>query len=253
MKHFKTWTYRLIATTVLIATLLLIIVVNPAITYANKTERNHYNIYRNQALPSSFMQSLDSATTLLQTSELYNNHYKLDICLNDGAIYPQLIETLCGQAFARGFYNKVVVNGNVNYQNSTVVLNGYNWQLTQLLTHEIIHCLQFKKLGFWHSNPIVNIPNWKWEGYAEYIARQKTEQKNLADNITLLQHSDAKKWAIHLSDSTIAPREYFHYLTLVQYCLKVRKMTFNQLLVDTTSEQTVNANMMTWYNSSINK
>jgi hypothetical protein len=42
------------------------------------------------------------------------------------------------------------------------------------------HCYQYKKLGLLGSNPIANIPAWKWEGYAEYASR-----KGLFQNTTV--------------------------------------------------------------------
>ena len=108
------------------------------------------------------------------------------ICLNDGSNYPKLMQTIRGKAFAWGFYDKVVLQGTANYNYNYVELNGYKWNLTQLLAHEMTHCLQFDKLGLWKSNPIANIPNWKWEGYAEYVSRQNADQKNVSKNIAHL-------------------------------------------------------------------
>ncbi|QLH47729.1 MAG: hypothetical protein HWD58_20245 [Bacteroidota bacterium] len=164
----------------LITGLLLIIVINPILTYANKTTHNNLTVFHNKTLDPTLLTKLDQATELLKASELYNPDLHLDICLNDGSKYPKLIRAIRGQAFAWGFYNKVVLQGNANYNENYVELNGYKWNLTQLLAHEMTHCLQFDKLGFWKSKPIANIPNWKWEGYAEYVSRQNTDQKDLS-------------------------------------------------------------------------
>jgi hypothetical protein len=167
-KQIKKWTLRLTATALLIAGLLLIIVLNPILTYANKT--THYNlaVFHNKTLNPTLLVKLDEATELLKVSGFYNSKLYLDICLNDGSKYPKLIRAMRGQAFAGGFYDKVVLQGTANYQNNYIKLNGYKWNLTQLLAHEMTHCLQFDKLGLWKSNPVANIPNWKWEGYAQY-------------------------------------------------------------------------------------
>ena len=94
-------------------------------------------------------------------------------------MYPSLIEMIQGQAFAWGFYNKVVLNGKLNCKENCVELNGYKWNLIQLIAHEETHCLQFHKFGIWKSNPVASNPKWKWEGYAEYVARQNKDQKDL--------------------------------------------------------------------------
>jgi hypothetical protein len=246
-RQIKKWALRLIATVVFIAGLLLVIILNPILTYANKTTHNSYSIFHNKALDPALKFKLDQATDLLKASEFYKPNIQIDICLNDGSKYPRLIRALRGRAFAWGFYNKVVLQGTANIKDNYVELSGYKWNLTQLLTHEITHCLQFKKLGFWKSKPVANIPNWKWEGYAEYISRQNADQKELSKNIARFIATDKNSWAIYFSDSTITSREYFDYWTLVQYCIDVKKMSYQQVLSDTTSEQRVRQDMMSWF------
>lgn len=111
----------------------------------------------------------------------------------------------------------------MNCHENYLMLNDYKWNLTQLLTHEMIHCLQFDKYGIFKSKPLADIPNWKWEGYAEYIARQNVYQKDLKNNIKRLLESNQKQWDIMFEDSTISSREYYNYWILVQYCLDIKK------------------------------
>ena len=241
------WTLRLIITGLFITGLLLIIVLNPILTYANKTTHNNFTIYHNTKLDPLLTSQLDNARNLLETSEFYNEKLNLDICLNDGSKYTDIIRTIRGQAFAWGFYNKVVLQGTMNCKENYVELNGYKWNLTQLLAHEMTHCLQFYKLGLWKSKPIANIDNWKWEGYAEYVSRQNINQKNLIKNLDLLNQKNKNIWEITLDDSTITSREYFSYWTLVQYCLDIKKISYEQLLTDTTNEQSIKQEIEKWY------
>lgn len=246
-QKIKKWTLRLTVTGLFIAGLLLIIILNPILTYANKTTHKTFTIYHNTKLDPLLTSQLDNANDLLKTSEFYNDKLNLDICLNNGSKYTRLIEIIGGRQFARGFYDKVVLFGNANFKENYVELQGYKWNLTQLLAHEMTHCLQFAKFGFWKSKPIANIDNWKWEGYAEYIARQNTNQKDLIKNLDRLNQSDKNSWEITFDDSTIASREYFNYWTMVQYCMDIKKMNYKQLLADTTKEQDLKQEMEKWY------
>jgi len=246
-RQIKKWTLRLTVTGLLIAGLLLVIILNPIFTYANKTTHNNYTIFHNKPIDQTLTIKLDKATELLKASEFYNSKLQLDICLNDGSKYPKLMQIIRGKAFAWGFYDKVVLQGTSNVNGNYIELNGYKWNLTQLLAHEMTHCLQFDKLGLWKSKPLANIPNWKWEGYAEYVSRQNTDQKDLSKNIARLLATDKKNWAIKFADSTIAPREYYDYWTLVQYCMDIKKMNYKQVLADTISEQTIRQEMMRWF------
>jgi hypothetical protein len=246
-QQIKKWTLRLTLTGLLMAGLLLVIVLNPIFVYANKTTHNNFTIFHNGQLDPSLISDLDQATNLLKTSEFYNGNLKLDICLNDGSIYPKLIKTLRGPAFAWGFYDKVVLQATINCKENCVELNGYKWNLTQLFAHEMTHCLQFNKLGFWKSKPVADIPNWKWEGYAEYVARQNNDQKDLSKNIERLLKTEKGNWGIFFADSTISPEEYYNYWIMVQYCMDIKKVTYKQVLADSTNEETINEEMMTWY------
>ena len=246
-RQIKRWTLRLTVSGLFILGLLLLIILNPILTYADQTTHNNFTVFHNKTLDPTLLTKLDQATELLKASEFYNPNLHFDVCLNDGSKYPKLIKTLRGEAFAWGFYDKVVLRGTANFKDNYVKLNGYKWNLTQLLAHEMTHCLQFDKLGLWKSKPFANIPNWKWEGYAEYVSRQNADQKDLSKNIEQLIATDKNKWEIKFADSTIAPREYYENWTLIQYCIDIKKMTYNQILADTKSEQTVRQEMMSWF------
>lgn len=246
-KQLKRWTIRIAALLLILVALLLIIVLNPAITYAGKTVYKSYTVYHNSAVDPALMTRLDEATALVQTSECYNPQLQLDICLHDGSVYPGIIKALHGRAFAFGFYNKVVLQGRADAANNYVELNGYRWNLTELLAHEMTHCYQFDKLGFWHSNPMATIPEWKWEGYAEYVSRKKVSETDLKKQISHLLQTSENSWAVYFADSSITPRTYYEYRLLLQYCMDIKKMNYRQVLADTSGMQAVKQEMMNWY------
>ena len=240
---------RFTATGLLLMGLLILILLNPILSYGKKISYTNYTVFTGSEVGREFTARLDRVTGLLKTSELYDKNFKIDICLNDGSVYPGLMEKLRGQAFGWGFLNKVVIAGTVGKQSDAAELNGYKWNLTQLLAHEMVHCLEFYKLGFWHSNPVANFPEWKWEGYPEYIARQNPDQKYLYRNIKRLKTAEAAPnngW-ISFDDSTGTVISYYKYWLLVKYCMDIKKVSFKGLLSDTSSQQTVAHEMMYWY------
>ena len=248
-KRIRKWVRNILATAVLIFGLLLAIVLNPNLAYANKTTYADFTVYHNKPLDAAFYDKLDHASSLIHNSEFFNSKLRLDICLNDGSFYPSLIKRLRGEAFGWGFYNKVVLRGKADYYNNTVELRGYRWNLVQLLAHEMTHCLQFKKLGFWHSKPFARIAAWKWEGYAEYVARKGEGLEDLYANIQRLENVGGDSWEIVLPDQTIAPRAYYEQWLLVQFCLNIRKMSYQQLLDDKKSEDEIKQAMRNWFNA----
>ncbi len=151
------------------------------------------------------------------------------------------METFGGKAFGWGFGHQLIIMGNMNAASNYVELNGYKWNLTQLIAHEITHCLQYNKSGLLHANPIARQPKWKWEGYPEYVARK--HEASLVKNITYLlqtEQTDNNNW-ITFNDSTGTVIPYYKYWLLVQYCIDIRKMTYDHLLKDTSQESRVTA------------
>ena len=117
-RTIKKWTIRLIITGVLILGLLIGIVLNPSVLYANQTVVGNYTIYHNSEIDDNLMTQLENVTLVLEKSELYDSTFRLDICLNDGSNYPSLLKKINGQAFAWGFYNKVVLQGKAHYKDN---------------------------------------------------------------------------------------------------------------------------------------
>lgn len=246
-KQFKKWMLRLTATVLLCTGMLVIIVMNPLLTYAEKTEGSHVTIFHHKPLDPYLKTRLQQADEFLRKSEIYHANMHVDLCLNDGSVYPKIMKALRGPAFAWGFFNKVVMQGNANWKENHVELNGYKWDLAQLLAHEMTHCMQFRHAGFWNSNPAANIPLWKWEGYAEYVSRQTAEQKDLIKNLERLEKADSRSWDIRFDDGTMAPREYYEYWNLVQFCLDIKKMRYDVWMADTTAADLISSEMKDWY------
>ena len=245
------WTFRFTVLIILLFGVLILTVLNPTLLYANKTVFENFTVFHNKSLDKDLKTRLDDARNIIKENQLFDSSLKFDICLNDGSLYPSLLEIFMGQAFALVFTsNKVAICGNANYKDNYVEVNGYKWNLTQLIAHEETHCLVYNKLGFWKSNPIANNPEWKWEGYPEYVSRRYQDQLNLVKNIKQLDEAlafDKTQWGISFADSTITSREYFNNRLLTQYCLDIKKMTFEEFLSDTASEQTIETQMRKWY------
>ena len=244
-RKIKIWALRITTTAVVSALTLIGTVLNPGLLYAKKTEMGHYTVYHHSDLDPALPLRLQAVDEILKESEIFDADFKFKICLNDGSYYPELMETVRGPAFGWGFFNLAVFRGTADYEKNRVELHGYQWNLEQLFVHELIHCLQQNEFGPW-----LNYSKWKWEGYPEYVARKNPDQVSLRQNIRRLEKaevSDAKGWAVEFDDGTIAPRTYYRYWLMVQYCLEVKKMTYGDLLQDETDENEIWEEMMNWY------
>ena len=248
---FKKIALSLFTSGILAVVVVVILLLNPTLLYAHRTATPQYVIYHNQPLDPALLPRLAQARAIVQQSSWFDPALNLTICLNDGSLYPGLVEKMLGPAFAWSIYRNVVLSGKANPQANYVFLNGYKWNLVQLLAHEATHCYQLHRLGIWRMNPLLpTYPTWKTEGYAEYVARRGINYPPLRQQVQRLQQAERatpNAWGITLADSTTASREYANYLVLTAYCLDVKKMTYQQLLADTTSDQTVHRQVTNWY------
>lgn len=225
------------------------LLLHPGVLYAHQTTTRPYTIYHNRPLDPALLPRLAQARHLVQASEVFDKALRLEICLNDGSWYPRLVQAVWSPAFAWSFSNKVVLNGEATATTNRLTFRTYAWNLTALLAHEMTHCYQVHRRGLWQSNPLARYPIWKWEGYAEYIARPPSESQTLRQHLARLQQAaqaEPARWDLRLGDGSSTSREYFTYFVLTEYYLDVKHLTFEQLLQDTTSQQVTQQQLAAW-------
>lgn len=250
----RIWAKRIISTISLVLGLLAGIIVFPGLVYAHRSAINSVHVFYQTTLSPGFEQTLQTALADIRNSPLSTGTEAYDLCLDDGSIYPGIIRRSTGAAFARGFGNKVVLMAPTDAAAKRAILNGHAWDLEQLIAHEMTHCLQFKHYGLWHSNPLAGHADWKWEGYPEWVARRKPDQLGLIRNIARKveqDKTDPNGWSYTFSDGTESPRNYYDAWLLMQYCLDVKKMSYDEVLNDKTTEAVLQNEMMRWYSSQL--
>lgn len=251
-KKLSVWSIRILTTLFLSISILVGLVLTPGILYAHKTEMGNFTIFHNQDLSPTMGVHLKEIRTILSESTIYDPEYTIRICLNDGSIYPTIHDKLNGPAFGFGLLNIAVLLGTADYEKNFIDIRGYRWNLDHLYVHELIHCYQqhsFGDFAIWKSNPVAGYPDWKWEGYAEYISRKKSHP-DLTTNIRRIINSrdkDPESWSVEYEDGTMAPRNYYDYALLVQYCMEIKNMDFFQLLDVAQNENELRTEMMNWY------
>ena len=249
-RKIKKWMFRITFLVIISIVTIVLTILNPGMLYANKTVDGNFTVYHEEALHPDIESQLGNAHELVSASEIYDEEFKIKVCLNDGALYPYLIEKLFGRAFGWGGYNLSVFYGVANYADNYTEINKYKWNLEQLFAHELTHCYQANYFGLFNSNPVADYPTWKWEGYAEYVARKGEDQQDLVKMITRYKKSvgeNANAWEVEFVDGTIAPRSYYEYWMLVKYCLDEKGMTYPQLLETAIDRDELFAEMEGWY------
>lgn len=211
---------------------------NPNLSYALETQIDNVTIYHNQHLEIGAELVVKNAIELIKKSELYDEKFKIQLCLNDDKIYPNL-QPFVKYALAYAVYNKTIiksckVNFNENLAETKWPINDYEFRkfdLTYLLAHEFTHNLQFNA-GYIPLDPRVLI-DWRLEGYADYIGRGNQKDGKLKDRIEKYLLEENKEYiglpVFDLKDNTKQILSYFKYALVVQYLIEVKQLSFEQI------------------------
>ena len=254
MKRLLRRTFRVFICLLTLCSLFIAFLLNPQVSYARVRHYGNISVYSKQVCPEKFNSVLDKATALVQQSELYTASFHFDVFLNDGSFFPAIPKHLLGNAFAWGYYNNVVLNGENDSALKYIRYNGSERLLARTIAHEMIHCLEASHFGLFHSKPLKNIPNWKWEGYPEYISYRSSlfnEDSLLIANLFVLDSlkNEKRNLAEVNTDEgkSITGFDYFCWWLMIKYCMDIKKMSFIQIMSDDIKYDTVYNEMMEWY------
>jgi len=259
MKNILRYTFRTVLILILLTGILITFLLNPQLVYAQKHEYRQFKVYSKLAYPEEYNKIIDQALQLVQKSSIYNKDMKLDIFLNDGdgASVKFILKKILGNAFAWGYHNNVILNGTTDSLLQSVELNGQSRHMARLLAHEMIHCYQLKKLGLFKSKPLADIPIWKWEGYAEYIAFHSGSLSEESIILNAFKKYEEEKDTDSLKKITVVidgeesftGKDYYRFWLLVKYLSDINKYSFEDIIKTNLREDDVYNEMKQWYKS----
>ena len=216
----------------------------PQPLFAHKTEYKKFRVYSDNIPGKNLEVILNNAYNLVEQSELQDVNYQYDIFFSHDNIYNR-IEDLQGKGpAARATAGNIVFKVRLDLENNRAYGPMSKMNLTELLVHEMVHCLQANKLGLWNMNQLNHPPYWKLEGYPEYIARQaklKAEDYNLKNEIKRFVEleSKSKDDFVEVSEEFFMPSIYYKGRLMVEYLIDVKGLTYSEVLKDTRTEEQV--------------
>lgn len=250
---FKITLLALLAAILTIVTIVLF----PQHLFANRLNYKNFMVYSNNKIESNIKTVLDNAITLIKKSELYDADYKYNIILCYNTLYNKVDDKLLGNGpTARTTLNNIIVKVNINAEKNLAFPTFHNAcevNLTELLAHEMTHCLQANKYGILKFNPFKHPAFWKLEGYPEYVSKQaELSNKNYSLKEDIDKYAKLKKatnniW-IKEGDCEV-PDYYYRGKLLIKYLIDIKHLSYNQILKDATSENTVYEEMVKWKDS----
>ena len=233
---------------------LITVTLSPQMLFAKKIAHQAFTIYTAADTDLDvihFKNRLDEAYTLIKQSELHDEAYHFDVLLGHNHFFNK-IEDLQGKGpIARATAGYITIKVQIEPKENLAWGNNETVDLTWLLAHEMIHNLQANKYGLINFSPIKHPPMWKLEGYPEYIAKQ---DKLNADDYSL--KSEIQRYAkltedsddifVEVTQGHFMPFYYYKGRVMVEYLMDIKGMTYDEILMDETSEEVVYQEVLQW-------
>lgn len=235
------------------------IVLFPQCLFANKIEYKNFTVYSNDKIPIDIKTVLDNAMNLVKKSEINDSNYKYNIILCYNSFYNKIDDKLLGTGpAARTTLKNVIIKVRIDAKNNLAFPTFHKAceeNLAELIAHEMTHCLQANKYGMLKFNPFKHPALWKLEGYPEYVAK-KTELLNRGYSLTNeieryinLESKASDIWILAADGGNCeAPNYYYKSMLMIEYLIDVKHFSYDKILNDTVSENTVYKEMINWKN-----
>jgi hypothetical protein len=238
---------------------LLTIIMFPKPLFANTLKHGQFVVHSNSEIDANITTILDDATDLIRHSELYDPTMQFDVYLSYNTLFDKIDDALIGHGPSARATNKyVTIKVAVDVKKNLFFPTYYQrcqGNLTYLLTHELVHVLQESKYGKLKFNPFTHPEYWKLEGYPEYIARRPARQASdydLASQIdTYMQRerTSTDMWMSIEDGGCKVPNYYYRGRLMTAYLMDIKHLSYDQILEDTTSENTIFSEMIKWRES----
>lgn len=191
----------------------------PQYLFANEASHKNFKVYARQPLDENMNRVLDLAEERLVKSPIYDKEVTEKIFISDTFAFYTFLSPLSRKSFATTLpgignirINKADAAGDLVFRDAQT---DNQRSLSGVIAHEVTHNLIRKKFGL--INSFTSLPNWKDEGYCEYVAGDGT----------LSFEEGSRRWKENPdNDSKYA---YFKYHQMVKYLLDVEKISVEEL------------------------
>jgi len=236
-----------------------IIILFPQPLFANKMHYKEFTVYSNDKIEDNIKIVLDNAMHLVQQSELYDSKYKYNIILCNNSFYNKIDNKLFGKGpAAKATLHNVIFKVGIEAKNNLafpIFPKACTINLTEALAHEMIHCLQANKYGILKFNPFKHPEFWKLEGYPEYVSKQAALSRkdysltNDIDKYVTLERTANSIWILPEEGGCEMPDYYYKGRLMITFLMGIRHWSYDQILKDTASENTIYQEMIKWNDS----
>jgi hypothetical protein len=190
-------------------------------SFAHHVTYKRFTVHARAPIGNEIIAVLDRAESRLAASPINDAAIKPRIFLtNSTSLYASFSLYIGAGSFGKGYAAlptaNIVINAHDPAQDlvfrDAPVHNVRS--LSGVIAHETTHLLIRNRVGYWRN---LTMPDWKKEGYAEYVA----------GGSTLSHETGVKLWKARPDDPT--GYRYFKYFMMVKYLLEHEKRSVDEL------------------------
>jgi hypothetical protein len=252
--------FRILSVVVFLMVLFLaipqMILTYPGFLFEYKFTHRNLVVLSDRAIGSGFREILDSVSQRLSATGFYDDTIPVTIVLPHGKLetfYRRISMAADGVGFHH-FSGAVFLftdridqfrEANLEVEGEFKRLLKYNYQqfeLDDLMTHEILHKLHSDTLGVWTFRRKMPPPHWKAEGFAEYYTFQDEKR---ADP----DYDFRDRVRLYLKYKNQFSLFYYKSQVLYEFLSEYKRMTFAEIMKDELTEEVAMTELLAWFES----
>lgn len=202
-----------------ICTAYLLTLIFPQYLFAHTVSHKNFKVYARQPLDENMTRVLEAAEARLSKSPIYDGQATQRIFISDSFAFYTFLSPVQRKAFANTLpgignirVNRVDASRDLVFRDAPL---DNQRSLGGVIAHEVTHNMVRQKFGL--INSFTSLPNWKDEGYCEYVAGETT----------LSFEEGLRRWRENPNDD--ARFAYFKYHQMVKFLLDVEKISVEEL------------------------
>jgi hypothetical protein len=200
----------------------LLILIFPEVLFAHHIRHRNFDVYSEIPLDAKIIPILDEAATLMERSPLNDPGMEHRLFLCDTPFKRRWLAPRTHVSFGTTYtvllrrntiLNRTDVPANLIFRDAPA---RNRRSLSSVIAHERVHALMDYRYG---DLTCERLPDWKKEGYCEYIAGSPTFDVDEGKRLVRRGESDAS-----------APFRYFRYWLMVKYLIDIERLDIDEIL-----------------------
>jgi len=249
------WCLVAFAVVVALFALYLSVFFFPYPLFPHHMEHAGFSVYSDREIPRDFERILDETRSRVAGMELYRGakdlrifvcrSQRLFVFINKLAGKGRGVQALVISVAGNAFFSEKVIESVGQRNGGRPLHSRLEGSWSAAIAHEVAHDLVFSEVGYGKAR---RIPVWKSEGYADFSANLASAAADpdydFRSRIGLLLDDDSWQSTMGLID-----RRHFRWHVLVEFLCSVKGLTFEDLMDGSVTEESAEAEMMSWYSS----